>query len=166
MREYYIEDIRSDALNGGTLGFAAGAVKFTEDDESQWLSAVDMDGVPNVYLSDECIFDELMENPGDETLERSNRYYITEFNDIDVTDYEEAYRCMEQDPDNPAVPLIKLLIALLRSDWDDAGKLADAASGRYADEVDIPMTDIEEEMSDEYDDEAEDDSYDDRDDDL
>lgn len=52
---------------------------------------------------------------------------------------------------------MKLLIALVRCDMDETETLIEASAGKYADEIDIPLCDMEEEYLEEqeYEDENE-----------
>ena len=64
--------------------------------------------------------------------------YIDEFNGITLaTDYNDVYESIYDDLDNPAVPLIKLLLVLLNGAEDDSTEeLVSKVIGKYADEKD------------------------------
>ena len=59
--------------------------------------------------------------------------------------YRDIFESIEDDSQNPAVPLIKYIITLVRCDMEDTEGLLAMAKGKYADELDIPMSDVEEE---------------------
>ena len=75
---------------------------------------------------------------------------IHEFDGIAFDDqYSTTFESMAEDPENPAVPLIRYLIALVRCGMDEVEDLIQMASGKYADELDIPASDVEEDYMDE-----------------
>ena len=76
--------------------------------------------------------------------------YQEEFEGIQAYDYDDLFEGIRQEPNNPAVPLIRYMIALVRCAMEDVEPLIRMAQGRYADEVDIPVSDLEEEYSEEY----------------
>ena len=52
---------------------------------------------------------------------------------------------MRDDPENPAVPLIRYLITLTRYPMKEVDGLMKLVKGKYIDEVEIPMSDDEKE---------------------
>ena len=64
-------------------------------------------------------------------------------------DYSTTFESIADDPKNPAIPLVRYLITLVRCDMDDVENLIQMASGKYADQLDIPVSDVEEEFMDE-----------------
>ena len=76
--------------------------------------------------------------------------------------YYTTYGCIRENPENPAGSVMKLLIALVRCDMDETEALIKASTGKYAEEIDILLGDMEEEYLEEqeYDDEGEDDEED------
>jgi hypothetical protein len=59
------------------------------------------------------------------------------------------------DPENPAIPLIRYMIALTRCPLDQVEDLLNMARGKYVDELDIPASDVEEDFEEEYEEEDE-----------
>ena len=172
MKRFFIEDVKCGITEGG---FACGPVggnvvvtiQFKEEGKTQWLSLVEVDGIPNVFLFDKDVHDELVKEDFDN--EQFTKYMgdhsIHEFNGIELNgDYRDAFGCIDKDPDNPAVPVVRYLITLVRCDMDDVEELISMAIGKYADELDIPESDVEEDYYDDgFDDEEE---YDDEEFDL
>lgn len=164
MKRYLIETAKCDVTEGGMAcgpipGNVVATVQFKEDQKSQWLSLVEVMGIPNVYLTDQDIFDKLLaEDPDDdEFIEYANQHQIWDFNGIEFAeDYNATLSSFEEKPDNPAIPLIRYLLSLVRCDWDDMGDIIKTASGKYADELSIPTIDLEEDYEDEEDDDTED----------
>ena len=133
-------------------------VQFKEGSKTQWLSLVEAQGIPNVYLSDKDVHEALVAEAFDdeEFTQYMNEHFIGEFNGIEFDDdYSTTFESIAEDPENPAVPLIRYLIALVRCDMDTVEDLIRMASGKYADEIDIPVSDVEKEFMEEYDDDKE-----------
>ncbi len=161
MKRYFIEEAKRGITEGG---IACGpvsehvvvTVKFKKDSTTQWISLVEVEGIPNVYLSDKDIHEELVAEDFDdeEFAEYMEEHFISEFNGIEFdVYYSTTFEDIAADPENPAIPLIRYLISLTRCDMDDVEGLVEMASGKYADELDIPASDVEEEFLDEYEDE-------------
>ena len=160
MREYYIETVKCGLTDGGVAcgpvpGSVVVTIQYKARNEQKWLSLVEYDGIPNVYLFDKDVHDELAKEDfdDDEFIDYVNNHSVEEFNSIQFdADYLVTYQCMADDPDNPAVPLIKYLIAVVRCGMEDVAGLIEMAEGKYADELDIPVTDVEEEFLEEIED--------------
>ena len=161
MKRYFIENAKCGFTDGG---FACGpvdgnvvvTVQFKEDKKTQYLSVVEVSGIPNYYLSDEDIFDDLVKEDFDDTEFQAvmDASYITDFNGIEFgCEYSDIFESISEDINNPIVPLLRYVIALLRCPMEDVESLVKMASGKYADEIEIPTSDIEEEYMDELEDE-------------
>ena len=158
MKRYFIENARCGITKGGMAcgpvsGHVVVTVQYKEGTEEKWLSMVEVDGIPVVYLSDKDVHDDLVAERFEdkEFDEYMANHYIEEFEGITFgEDYFDAYNSIEDNPNNPAVPLIRYLITLVRCGMDDVERLIGMASGKYADELDIPLSDIEEEIMEEY----------------
>lgn len=151
MKRYLIETAKCDVTEGGMAcgpvpGNVVATVQFKEGEKSQWLSLVEVMGIPNVYLTDQDIFDKLLaEDDDDEFIEYANQHQIWDFNGIEFADdYGATLNSFKEQPDNPAIPLIRYLLSLVRCDWDDMDDIIKTASGKYADELSIPTIDLEE----------------------
>ena len=62
-----------------------------------------------------------------------------EYSDI-IYDLVDGDSALEEDKS-----FIRFVLAIVRSDWDVIKKLIDAAIDHYTDEIDIPISDVEEE---------------------
>lgn len=173
MKRYFIEEAKCGITEGGmSCGPVSGnvvvTVKFKEGSKTQWISLVEVDGIPNVYLSDKDVHDSLVAEDIDdeEFTQYMSDHYVSKFNGLDVgAEYDDWFDSIEEDPENPAVQLIRYLLALT---WCKPGEpeaeLIKMARGKYADELDIPESAVEDVYSeDEYDDDEEDDENDDDD---
>jgi len=161
MKRYFIETAKCGITEGGMAcgpisGNVVVTVQFKEGSTTQWLSLVEVEGIPNVYLSDKDIHEALVAKDFDdeEFTEYMDEHFISDFNGIDFdADYSTTFESIADDPENPAIPLIRYLITLVRCDMDEVDDLIQMATGKYADELDIPESDVEEEFMDEYEDE-------------
>ena len=153
MKRYLIEDAKCGISDGGIAcgpvpGHVVTSVKFSDGEESRWLNLAEVDGMPNVYLTEEEVYEAMIkDDPEDETLtERLEEDYIEGLDGIAFgMDYSETFASIEEEPDSPAVPLIKYMIALTRCEMGDVQSLLKLGIGRYADELEIPVSDVEEE---------------------
>lgn len=153
MNRYFIEEAKCGTIE---CGFSGGqvvvSVKFAEETGSrrspwQWLSLVEYDGIPNVYVTDRDVFDDFMKDDSDneDFIEYSQDHAIEEFNGLALgAEYGDWLDSVEEDPENPAVQLIRYLLALT---WCKSGEpekeLIEKAKSRYADELDIPESAVE-----------------------
>ena len=159
MKRYLIEEAKCGITNGGmacgpVFGNVAATIKFKEKTKSKWLSMVEVDGIPNYYITDKDIFDDLIKEDfeDEEFTEYLQEHFITEFNGLELgMDYTEFFDNVSEDPDNPAISLIRYMIALIRCASEDVEKLVSMAAGNYSDEIDIPVSDVEEEYEEEND---------------
>ena len=158
MKRYFIEEAKCGVTKGGMacgpdLADVVAAVKFNTGADPQWISLVEVEGgIPCAYLSDKDIYEDLQKDvmEDEEFIEYLQGYSINDFNGITLNgDYFGTFMIIDEDPENPAVPLVRYLIALVRCGWEDLEELIGMA-GQYADEMDIPMSDEEEDFRDEY----------------
>ena len=151
MARYFIETAKCGITDGSIAcgpvsGNVVVTVQFKDESKTQWISLVEVDGIPIVYLSDKDIHEDLVAEDFDN--EEFNQYMedhlISEFDGIEFdADYSTTLESIAEDPENPAVPLIRYLITLARCDMDEVDDLIQMASGKYADELDIPASDVE-----------------------
>ncbi len=161
MKRYIIEDAKCGITEGGMAcgpvdGNVVVTIQFKEEDKTQWLSLVEVMGIPNIFLFDRDVHDELVKEDFDDEdfTNYMNDHAIDEFNGIEFNgDYSDAFSCFAEDPENPAIPLIRYLITLVRCDMDDVDRLISMAKGKYADALDIPASDLEIDFFEEYEEE-------------
>lgn len=148
-------------FEGHLAGTVVAAVRYKKGGESLWLYCSDCDGIPDFTLTEKNIYEQLLkEDPEDEEfIDYLNEHRIGELDGMDFgSDFEELFGNIHADPENPVVPLLLYVIALVRCELADVEPLIGMARGKYADELDIPMSDLEEELTEEL--EEEDDSDD------
>ena len=161
MKRYLIKEAKCDVTKGGMAcgpvgGNVVVSVTISDAEKTQYLSMVEAAGIPNFYLTDHDIFDDLVkEDFEDEAFtEVMVASYISNFEGIDVSDeYVGMLRDMYKDLENPAVPLLRYIIVLARCPMEDVEKLISMASGKYADEIEIPVSDVEEDYLEDLEDE-------------
>ncbi len=162
MSRYYIEQVKCEFDNGGiACGSVGGAVctsvKFRKDNESSlWLELDEIDGMPQFYLSDEDQLDlHLNIDPeDDDAVSAMNANYIEEFEGINLSDdYDDLYdQFANEQKDNPATDFLRYIILVTRCSTDELEGLINMATGKYIDELEIPLSEEEQEyMSDVYD---------------
>ena len=73
-----------------------------------------------------------------------NEHAIDEFNGIAFDDdYYGVFSSIADDPNNPAAPLIRYLITLVRCRMEETEEIIMLGKNRYADELSIPVSDVE-----------------------
>ena len=152
MKKFFIEEAKCDITNGGfacgpVSGNIAVTVKFNDGKDEKWLSLVEVEGIPNFFLANKDVHDDIVKEDIDdnEFTEYLNSHAIDEFEGITLGEYVDILESISDDPENPAIPLVRYLIALVRCDRSNEEGLVEMAKGKYADELDIPISDVEEE---------------------
>ncbi len=167
MKRYLIEEAQCGITKGG---FACGpisgqvitSIKYNDGAGSKWLSIAEYDGFPMIYVSERDIFDDLIKDAFEDEafMEYLEAHKIGDFDGVYLGgEYQDVFEGIYEDPENPAARLLKYAIALTRCAEGEEKDLIDMASGKYVDELDIPISDVEEDyMEDleELDDEEED----------
>ena len=145
MKRYLIEDVKCDVLSGGPeVGIVCTAVKYSDGRATKWITNVEVDGLPNFYLTKEDIFDEIMSDDDDEDFQEYRaENFIEEFNGIELGEYEDIVASLMENEKKPAAALIKYVIAVTRCDMEDMQEMIEAGKGKYADELKIEMSDLD-----------------------
>ena len=159
MKRYFIEEAKCGITNGGMAcgpvpGNVVVTIKYNDGEQTSWLSLIEVDGIPNLALTDKDVFEDLVEEDFDDEgfTEYLQEHTIFDFAGIEFdAHYDTTFACMAEDPENPAIPLIRYLITLVRCPMREVKGLIKKAEGKYADELDIPMSDVEEEYLEEED---------------
>ncbi|MBR6706594.1 MAG: hypothetical protein IKI84_07945 [Clostridia bacterium] len=153
MKRYLIEEAKCGLTRGGfacgpVSGSVVVTVRFNDGSGSRWCTAAECDGIPNFFLLDRDVHDKAVEED-DKTLEWMGTYFTHDFDGVEVGDYFDMFAGFAEDPEKAAIPLIRYIIALLRCAVDEVDGLIEMAVGKYADELDVPISDIEEDYSEE-----------------
>ncbi|SEG36520.1 hypothetical protein SAMN04487934_11817 [Eubacterium ruminantium] len=149
MGKYFVNDIKCGISNGGiACGPIEGAInvsiKITEDNRTFWLTNSEYTGIPNFYITDDDIFDKLMNDIDNDFIEYLSDKNITEFEGISLGDYDEIFESIKNNSNNPASFLIRYIILLTRSSTDNSDKIISLSKGKYIDTIDFPESDLEE----------------------
>ena len=145
MKRYYIEDVKCDVLSGGPdPGIVCTSVKYTDGSSSKWLTNVEVDGLPNFYLTDDDIFDKVMGDDDDEEFQKyRDEHFIEEFDGIELGEYEDIVDSLMENEEDPAASLIKFVIAVTRSDMESTQELIQTGKGKNAEEIEIYIGDLD-----------------------
>ena len=140
MAGLWIEDVKCGiGENGMACGPAGGPVVAeikvrTDGNETFYMCLAEMMGSPNFYRTEESTYDIHMDMDADEEVfDKLNEHCL------DTGDYSEIF----EDPEAENYDLYRLLIALVRADWDEMEELQKRSTGRYLHEIDIPVSDVE-----------------------
>ena len=153
MKRYFIEEAKCGVSEGGMAcgpvsGSVNASVKFRDGGKTFWLTNSEVTGIPNFFLTDKDVFDQLC---NDDFSEEFNAYmqecFVSDFEGITLGEYEEVFESIMEDPENPAIQLVRYLIALTRCKIEEEEGLIELAVGKYIDEVDVPLTTDEEEWT-------------------
>ena len=149
MGKFFVEDVKCGLGKGGmSCGPGTGkvivSINVKEGDDSFWISNVEVNGIPNFYISEEDIFDKLCNGSDEEDffefLEKRN---IDSFEKISLGEYDEIRKSINQNVGNPAVSLIRYIILLTRCPLESVEAVVAMAKGKYVDELEIPASDVE-----------------------
>ncbi len=132
---------------GPVFGDVVVSIQFEHDGEVNWFHAVENEGFLNAFVRQDDIFDVLLKDDYDadyvDYLEETSEKEVAgieltgEYCDIISGLYDE-------DISDEDKSFLRFILAIVRSDWDEVDKLKKAAIGHYTDELDIPMSDMEE----------------------
>lgn len=163
MKRYLIEEAKCGVTEGGMAcgpvpGVVVASLKVNDGKCVRWLSLSEVDGIPNLIVTDEDIYDTLITDDfSDEFVDFVNDHTVNEFDGIEIDDgYYTTYDCIRENPDNPAGLVMKYLIALVRCETDEIEDIIAMGTGKYADEIRIPVCDAEEDYLEEQESEDED----------
>ena len=151
MGKYFIEECKCGVSCGGVAcgpveGSVNAAVKFTADGESKWLTNSEFTGIPNFCITEDSVFERFMENDiSEEFANYLEDKFVSEFENIHLAgEYEDIVASLHENEENPAAALVRFVIALTRCENDEVEGLINKGRGHFAEEIDIPVSDVEE----------------------
>ena len=110
----------------------------------KYMYLVEVYGNPVFYYSDKEMFDELLENDGSDEFEKLlSDTRIDRYKGIDLTDYETIANTIDDADNEEAKKLIKLLVAITRSDNEETNKLIAENTGKKVNEIVPPEIESE-----------------------
>ena len=121
---------------GPVGGPVVGEIKLAdENDEEFYLCLAEVDGIPNWFKTDRSTIDEQIKETSEEVFEYLNDHYLDMGEYVDVFDDPEAEFCQA----------CRYLTYLVRCERDQEEPFIQSTVGKYLDEMEIPMSDLEEE---------------------
>lgn len=149
---YIIEEIKCGITEGG---FACGPVdgnvvvsmKFNDGKETKWLNSVEVGGIPNFYLTDKDIYDDLLKEDFDdeEFANMLDASFVSSFADVSLGEYEDIFESFENADPN-TVKLIRAIIWVTRCDMDELESIIESLTGKSVVGLDIPILDVEDDF--------------------
>ena len=158
MRRYRVLEAKCGVGEGG---FACGPVggpviaeiRLSDESSSEfYLSLVEVDGIANWFRTDRSTIDELLSEDNNESL-----FDYLNDNSLPLGEYGEVL----DEKEDELYQAYRYLIYLVRCEMDETEPFIQATAGKYLDEIEVPMCDVEEELLEEYDEEDDDEDDDD-----
>lgn len=148
MGKYYVNEVKCGVIDGGMAcgpgsGSVVVSVNVTEGDKSFWLSNTEVTGIPNFYLTDEDIYEKLVNDDDEDFYEKLEEKFIKEFDGIVLGEYDDIFASIRKNVGNPAVSLIRYIILLTRCSMDEVEDIVAMAKGKYVDDIEVPASDVE-----------------------
>ena len=154
MKNVKIEEVK---LGCTGTGFACGPlpgnivceVAYAEDDGTKgFLSVIECSGMPNFFRTPFPMYEELLANEPDEDR-------IQEIEENYSFDYDGEYENMFADPDPDWFDLLRYITAIVRAPEGEDQDIIDITTGRWLNQIEIPVSDVEEDFHYENEDEGE-----------
>ncbi|MDO4465665.1 MAG: hypothetical protein Q4C49_01490 [Bacillota bacterium] len=122
-------------------------VQFTMNNETLFLSEVEVDGEPNFYLNKKDEFDAMVKEDFDDDvyMDMMEASYIESIGNIDLIDYETMFTDIRNSSTNIA-KLVQYIVAVIRMDFEETEMYIQATKGKNVLDITIPKTDIEEDI--------------------
>ncbi len=140
MKRFFIKEAKYDCRNYEKFKYVLVSVNFECEGKSQWITLSEADGYPAYCLTDKDVFDGMLDDASDDDFwEELNDHCLFEYDGIDLdSGYVGTYISLSDNPDSPAVPLIKYLILLALCNKEINDKLIPMTVGKYANNLFIP----------------------------
>lgn len=148
MGKYLVSEVKCGVSEGGVAcgpgsGSVVVSVNVTEGDKSFWLSNAEVTGIPNFYLTDQDIYEKLVNDDDEDFYEKLEEKFIKEFDGIALGEYDDIFASIRKNVGNPAVSLIRYIILLTRCSMDEVEDIVAMAKGKYVDDIEVPASDVE-----------------------
>ena len=122
---------------GPVSGPVVGEIKLADESGKEfYLCLAEVDGIPNWFKTDRSTIDEQLSDNGGPDL-----YNYLGDNYVDFGEYEDVF----EDTEAEFYQACRYLIYLVRCERDQEEPFIMATAGKYLDEMEIPMSDLEEE---------------------
>lgn len=128
--------VRGGFACGPVGGPVIGEIKLAnEKGDEFYLNLSEAGGIPNWYKTERSTIDEQMKEASNDVFDYLNDHYI------DIGEYEDVFA----DADMEMYQAYRYLIYLVRCEMDQVDPFIERTVGKYLDEIEIPMSDVEEE---------------------
>lgn len=148
MNKIFVEDVvckvnSSWAASSGAVGVG---ILFREEGETpKWITNVEIEGAPSIYLSDERILEKVFfddeldydEQDIEEADKLADKYLIDSFSDIKLGRYSAIVQSIDDSKDASAAKLITYLVVVSRCSMEDTNKYIELAKGRYIEDLNL-----------------------------
>ena len=120
---------------GPVGGPVVGEIKLADESgEEFYLCLAEVDGIPNWFRTDRSTIEEQLEESSDEVFDYLNDHYT------DAGEYVDVF----VDTDAELYQAYRYLIYLVRCEMDQVDSFIESTEGKFLDEMEIPMSDLEE----------------------
>lgn len=147
---YKIADIKNGIAKGSIScgpipGPIVSEVKFESDKGTTfYTSLTEVEGTPMFFRTEESYYVGQVEEDYGEKDEEEFYSELNAHSIGDFCDYEELFFALHYGEDQDEMfEIYKLLVYLVRSDWDETDDFSRKVVGRWLDEIIIPRTDLE-----------------------
>ncbi len=148
MKKVIVSDVEvrvngSWAASSGSVGVS---IKYSEDGKSSmWLTGVETENSPIIYLSDEYIFDKVFFDDEKDYEEEDysiagdlyEKYHIDFLSDIKLGGYEEILKNTDASKDIAASKLMAYLIIIMRCKMEDLEKYIELGKGKNISDLEL-----------------------------
>lgn len=133
---------------GPVAGPVVGEIKLVDENGDEfYLCLAEVDGIPNWFKTDRSTIDEQLSNDTEDDL-----YDYLNDNYADAGEYEEVF----EDTDAELYQACRYLIYLVRCDRNQEEPFIRSTVGKYLDDMEIPMSDVEIEYREDMEEDSED----------
>ena len=146
MARYRVMEAKCGVGSGGmacgpVAGPVVGEIKLADEDgDGFYLCLAEVDGIPNWFKTDRSTIDEQLSDEDEDDL-----YDYLNDNCVDVGEYEDVF----EDTVSELYQAYRYLIYLVRCEREQEELFIQSTVGKYLDEMEIPMSDAEEEYMEE-----------------
>ena len=126
MKRYLIEEVKCGITDGGMAcgpvpGNVVASIKINDGSVSSWLTLAETAGIVSLFMTDRDIYEETLQNDfSEDFLTYLNSHAIDNVNGLEFSeDYASAFSSISDDPENPAVPVVRYLITLVRCSMEE-----------------------------------------------
>ena len=143
----FIEEVEYGETEGGlACGPVSGptvvSIRYRKDGKSIWFHNVDVEGIPNMMVTDDDIHEKLLDDKYvDDNIDHLNSIMLDQFEGIELGEYPDIIWGIDKNPDNPAAPFLKYVVCISRDYYKGPDHYIEIGKGRYADEIDLPFFD-------------------------